>query len=160
LGTKKKIICNKCGNSWEEWNNPVPTVDAIIEIYDKNENFKGIVLIDRKNFPFGWAIPGGFMDYGETAETTAVREALEETSLKVKIKKLLGFYSSPERDPRHHTVTATYICSASGIPKADDDAKDAKIFELDKIPEIMAFDHRKVLDDYINYKKEINENKK
>jgi len=152
MGTTKTIKCNKCGNKWKEWKNPVPTVDAIIEIYE-NEKFKGIVLIERKNFPYGWAIPGGFMDYGETAETTAIREAKEETSLDVKIRTLLGFYSDPERDSRHHTVTATYVCKSKGIPVADDDAINAKIFELNDFPEKMAFDHRKVLNDYIVWKK-------
>lgn len=152
MGTIKTIKCGKCGNQWEVWNNPIPTVDALIEIYDKNE-YKGIVLIDRKNYPYGWAIPGGFMDYGESAETTAVREAQEETGLQVEITGLLGFYSDPDRDPRHHTVTAAYVCRASGIPKAGDDAKDAKIFAPDKIDVQLAFDHKKVICDYLLWRK-------
>ncbi|MBP7654288.1 NUDIX hydrolase [Candidatus Dependentiae bacterium] len=151
MGTTKKIQCVKCGNEWETWNNPIPTVDALIEIYE-NKEYKGIVLIERKNFPYGWAIPGGFMDYGETAEYTAVREAKEETGLNVDITGLLGFYSDPSRDPRHHTVTAVYICRAEGIPIAGDDAKNAKIFLPEKIRESLAFDHSKVINDYIKWR--------
>lgn len=144
----KNIKCSKCGYTWEDWNNPIPTVDALIEIFDNNI-FQGIVLIDRINFPFGWAIPGGFMEYGETAETTCVREAKEETGLDVAITGLLGFYSDPGRDPRHHTVTAVYVCRASGKPVAGDDAGKAQIFMPDIIPENMAFDHAKVIEDYM-----------
>jgi ADP-ribose pyrophosphatase YjhB (NUDIX family) len=153
MGTKKKIVCKKCGYEWEEWNNPIPTVDALIEIYDDSEKFKGIVLIKRKNFPYGWAIPGGFMDYGESAETTAIREAEEETTLKVEIQYLLGFYSNPDRDPRHHTVTAVYVCKSYGTPKGNDDAAEAKIFDITDIPQNLAFDHNKVIKDYIKRKK-------
>src|SRR5215469_13620725 len=102
---------------------PPIAADAIIEIGDK------IVLIERKNFPHGWAIPGGFVDLGETVEHAAVREALEETSLKVTVRALLGIYSRPGRDPRGQTITAVYVARSSGTPQAADDAKGVALFD-------------------------------
>jgi ADP-ribose pyrophosphatase YjhB (NUDIX family) len=122
--------------------NPVPTVDVIIELES------GIVLIKRRNPPPGWAIPGGFVDYGESVETAAVREAREETGLDVRLVRLLGVYSDPQRDPRSHTISTVFIAEASGLPVADDDAADADIFTEDTLPEEIAFDHRKILEDY------------
>ncbi len=128
------------------YKNPLITVDAIIEIDG------GIVLIKRKNPPYGWAIPGGFVDYGETLEAAAVREAREETCLDVKLVRQFHTYSDPGRDPRHHTVTTMFIATAAGTPRAADDAKDIGIFTRGNLPEEMAFDHRQVLDDYCNKK--------
>jgi ADP-ribose pyrophosphatase YjhB (NUDIX family) len=122
--------------------NPLITVDALIEIDG------GIILIKRKNPPYGWAIPGGFVDYGETLEEAAVREAKEETCLDINIIRQFHTYSDPGRDPRHHTVTTMFIASATGTPRADDDAQDIGIFTRDTLPEDMAFDHRQVLEDY------------
>lgn len=122
--------------------NPLPTVDIIIETPG------GIVLIERKNPPHGWAIPGGFVDYGETVEEAAVREAKEETGLDVTLTRLLGVYSDPRRDPRHHTISTVFVASAEGQPVADDDAADAGVFTRDCLPERLAFDHRKILKDY------------
>ncbi len=110
------------------------------------------MLIKRKNPPYGWAIPGGFVDYGETLEAAAVREAKEETCLDVNLVRQFHTYSDPDRDPRHHTVTTMFIATASGIPRAADDAKDIGIFTRDKLPEDIAFDHRKVLEDYFEKK--------
>lgn len=132
----------------KKFRNPFPTVDIIIETVTPHK--KGIVLIKRKNPPHGWAIPGGFVDYGESLEETAVREAEEETSLKVKLIRQFHTYSDPGRDPRHHTVTTVYIATASGDPIGQDDAAEARIFTRDEIPELMAFDHRSILDDYYN----------
>src|SRR5215471_204735 len=101
---------------------PPIAADTIIEVGDK------IVLIDRKNIPHGWAIPGGFVDFGETVEQAAIREALEETSMKVTLRALLGIYSRPDRDPRGHTITAVYVGRSSGPPVAADDAKGAELF--------------------------------
>jgi len=124
--------------------NPFPTVDIIIEVES------GIVLIERKNPPHGWAIPGGFVDYGETVEAAAVREAKEETGLDVELTALLGVYSDPLRDPRHHTISTVFVASATGQPVADDDAADAGVFTADTLPEDIAFDHREILADYFN----------
>jgi ADP-ribose pyrophosphatase YjhB (NUDIX family) len=126
--------------------NPLITVDTIIEING------GIVLIRRKNPPYGWAIPGGFVDYGETLEDAAVREAKEETCLDVDLVRQFHTYSDPRRDPRHHTVTTMFIATASGTPEAADDAKEIGIFTRDNLPEDIAFDHREVLEDYFKGK--------
>jgi len=126
--------------------NPFLTVDAIIEVAG------GIVLIKRKNPPPGWAIPGGFVDYGETIENAVVREAKEETGLDIRITRQFHTYSDPKRDPRHHTVSTIFIATASGTPVAADDAKDAGIFTRDNLPDEIAFDHRQILEDYFSGK--------
>ena len=124
---------------------PYPTVDIIIEI---NE---GILLIKRKNPPFGWALPGGFVDYGESLEDAAIREAKEETGLNVELLSQFHTYSDPNRDQRMHTISTVFIAKAEGEPKPADDAKDLAIFQKDSLPEKMAFDHRKILEDYLDY---------
>jgi 8-oxo-dGTP diphosphatase len=128
---------------------PIIAADIIIELLD--EPGRPIVLIERKNPPHGWAIPGGFVDVGETLEHAAVREAEEETGLKVKLKALLGNYSDPDRDPRGHTVTAVYVAEAHGLPKGGDDAKNAQPFDPLKPPQL-AFDHALVLADYRRFR--------
>ena len=138
-----KKQCPHCGGELECYRNPFPTVDIIIEIPRR-----GIVLIKRKNKPFGWAIPGGFVDYGETLEEAAVREAVEETGLKVELVRQWHTYSDPKRDPRHHTITTVFIARADGEPAAADDAQEAGIFRAENLPEPMAFDHRDILQDY------------
>lgn len=127
--------------------NPVPTVDIIIEIGGE------IVLIERRHEPFGWAIPGGFVDYGESLEDAARREAKEETSLDVRLKSLLGVYSKPSRDPRRHTISVVYIASAKGKPEAADDAKNLGLFSLNALPPALAFDHAEILSDYRRFRK-------
>jgi len=127
--------------------NPLPTADIIIEIDD------GIVLIERKNPPYGWAIPGGFVEYGESLEDAARREAEEETSLRVKLIEQFHTYSSPDRDPRHHTISTVFIAKANGKLKAGDDAKRGAIFSEGNVPENLAFDHKKIIRDYFMYKK-------
>lgn len=129
---------------------PLLAADALIELIDVPE--RPIVLIERKNPPHGWAIPGGFVDVGETVETAAVREALEEVSLHVTLRGLLGIYSGPQRDPRGHTVTAVYVAEASGMPVAADDAMNVGVFTLDQLPMPLAFDHAMVLEDYGRYR--------
>lgn len=129
-----------------KYRNPVPTVDIIIEVEG------GIVLIDRKNPPHGWAIPGGFVDYGETVEAAAIREAKEETGLDVKLTHLLGVYSDPFRDPRLHTISTVLVATADGQPVAADDAADAGVFTADTLPAEIAFDHRDILADYFREK--------
>ncbi len=126
---------------------PAATVDVIIEVGDR------IVLIRRKNPPPGWAIPGGFIDYGEKAEDAAEREALEETGLAVTLVTLLGVYSDPARDPRRHTISTVYIGAAQGTPSGRDDAAEAGLFAEDGLPSPLAFDHARILADYFRYKK-------
>lgn len=126
--------------------NPLLTVDAIIEIDH------GIILIKRKNPPAGWAIPGGFVDYGESLEQAAIREMKEETGLDIKLIRQFHTYSDPGRDPRHHTVSTIFIATASGKPEAADDAIDIGIFTRDSLPGEIAFDHRQILEDYFNGK--------
>lgn len=133
----------------KEFRNPVPTVDIIIEVdHPVLPGAKGIVLIRRKNPPYGWAIPGGFVDYGESLEQAAVREAREETSLEAELVRQFHTYSDPSRDERQHTITTVYIARASGEPRAADDALEAKIFSRNSIPRDMAFDHADILYDY------------
>lgn len=128
---------------------PFLAVDGIVEIYSDNGTFQGIVLIERRNKPIGLAIPGGFVDIGETVETAVVREMKEELSLDVTIQSLLGVYSDPARDSRFHCVSIVYICKAFGMPVGADDAKEAFIYSLDDIPyEKLVFDHAKILRDY------------
>ena len=129
---------------------PLLAADAIIELVDKPN--RPIVLIERKNPPFGWAIPGGFMDVGERLEVAAIREAKEEVCLDVRLKALLGLYSDPKRDDRGHTVTAVYVAEATGEPVADDDAKTLQIFDIDNLPNELAFDHAQVLEDYRQFR--------
>ena len=130
------------------YKNPIPTVDIIIEVQDAQERM--IVLIERKNPPHGWAIPGGFVDYGESLEKAAVREALEETGMQVDLIRQFHTYSDPERDKRKHTISTVFIASGKGVPAAADDAKDARLFRADEIPGDLAFDHSRILQDYIN----------
>lgn len=128
---------------------PQIAADAIIRLIDQPGN--PIVLIERKHIPYGWAIPGGFVDVGETLEQAAVREAREETSLQVKLITLLGLYSNPERDHRGHTVTAVYVAEATGTPKAADDAKNYQLAMPEQLPSPLAFDHALILADYLHY---------
>ena len=130
--------------------NPFPTVDIIIETETLQK--KGIVLIKRKNPPYGWALPGGFVDYGESLENAAVREAEEETTLKVNLIRQFHTYSHPGRDSRHHTISTVFIASASGEPRGEDDAAEADVFSKNEIPEEMAFDHRMIVEDYFSNK--------
>ena len=128
------------------YRNPLPTVDIIIETGG------GIVLIQRRNPPHGWAIPGGFVDYGESVEACAVREAREETGLDVQLTDLLYVYSRPDRDPRHHTLTTVFIACASGAPIAADDARIAEVFSSRSLPKPLVFDHAAILADYFDYR--------
>lgn len=127
---------------------PLLTVDVIIELADRPG--RPIVLIERANPPYGWALPGGFVDVGERLEAAAVREAREETSLAVRLNLLLGCYSAPDRDPRGHTVSAVYVGEAAGEPRAADDAKHLELFDP-REPPALAFDHALILRDYVRY---------
>jgi len=129
-----------------KYRNPLVTVDIIIEIKS------GIILIERQNPPHGWALPGGFVDYGESLEASAVREAKEETSLDIQLVEQFHTYSDPDRDPRHHTVTTVFIAKGFGTPKSADDAKNIGLFNKENLPGPIVFDHEKIIDDYFQYK--------
>jgi len=144
---KRTIQCPKCGNEIEIYKNPIPTVDIIIEIESK-----GMVLIKRKNPPYGWALPGGFVDYGESLEEAAVREAKEETDLDVRLIGQFHTYSDPKRDPRHHSISTVYVAKANGVPQAKDDAIEIGIFNETNLPDAIAFDHHFILKDYFKSK--------
>lgn len=130
-----------------EHRNPFPTVDIIIEI-GREDGRSGIVLVERKYPPPGWALPGGFVEYGESLEEAAIREAKEETSLDIRIIEQFHTYSEPGRDPRFHTITTVYIATAQGRPRAQDDARNVGIFTEEDMPHPLAFDHERILADY------------
>ena len=137
--------CPSCGHMITFHRNPVPTVDVVIFIPGQ-----GVVLIARKNPPPGWALPGGFVDYGETVERAAVREAFEETGLEVTLTGILGVYSDPGRDERMHTISVVYTARAADPTtlNAGDDAREARVFPLDALPAKLAFDHGQILKDF------------
>jgi 8-oxo-dGTP diphosphatase len=142
----KTLTCPSCGDNVKSYRNPIPTVDIIIEIDDR------IVLIERKNEPMGWALPGGFVDYGEMLENAAIREAFEETSIRISGLKLLGCYSDPARDNRQHNISTVYVAKGSGLPEAGDDAAKAILFRPDKLPQNLCFDHEQIVRDYLEKK--------
>ncbi len=137
--------CPHCGQPVVHYRNPVPTVDALIHIPGR-----GVVFVKRLNEPHGWALPGGFVDYGESAEKAAVREAKEETGLTVELTGLLGVYSDPARDPRQHTMSVVYIAQALDPDElaAGDDAKDVGVFPVGRWPSPLCFDHERIVNDY------------
>ncbi len=139
---RNRNTCPHCGKSLPKPRNPVPTVDVIIP------RGNSIVLIKRRNPPSGWALPGGFVDYGETLEYAAVREAKEETGLDCHILDLLGVYSDPNRDVRLHTISTVFIVDWKGEIQAGDDADEAVWFPLERLPGTIAFDHARIITDY------------
>lgn len=143
----KEVFCPNCGTLVFKYINPVPTVDIIIEVETKEG--VGIVLIFRKNPPQAWALPGGFVDYGESLEEAAAREAKEETGLEITALRQFHTYSDPARDPRRHTISTVFIAKAkSGSLRPSDDAARAEIFLEGKLPTPLAFDHEIILRDY------------
>lgn len=135
--------CPCCGHLSRRRRLPAVTVDIIIEYQDQ-----GLVLIQRTQPPLGWALPGGFVDYGETLEAAALREALEETGLKLTLLGQFHTYSDPRRDPRQHTITTVFVARGHGVPRAADDARSLGIFLPENLPEPLAFDHAQILADY------------
>lgn len=134
--------CPHCGKTVRVYRNPFPTVDIIISTGEK------IVLIQRRNPPFGWALPGGFVDYGESLETAAEREAREETGLSLTGLRQFRAYSAPGRDPRQHTISVVFTAHATGQPRAGDDALEAGLFSVDELPSPLCFDHAEIIEDY------------
>jgi 8-oxo-dGTP diphosphatase len=126
-------------------------VDIIIEVEGRS---RSVVLVRRKNEPLGWALPGGFVDYGETVEAAAAREAHEETGLTLSELRQFGAYSDPRRDPRGHTLSVVFIAKAVGSPKGGDDAAVARVFSEDNLPEDIVFDHRTIIEDYFKARSE------
>lgn len=147
-----QLPCPHCGKPVAVHRNPLPTVDIIIELIADADCVRSadreIVLIKRKNPPFGWALPGGFVDYGESLESAAFREAEEETSLKVELLGQLGAYSDPRRDSRHHSISVVFVAQAQGVPAAKDDAAEVKVFTHRNLPHELAFDHSRIIQDY------------
>lgn len=139
------LTCPQCRTEVLHYRNPAPTTDVII-----HDPARGIVLIERAHEPLGFALPGGFIDEGETAEAAAVREMREETSLDVELTGLLGVYSRPDRDPRRHTLGVVFVGTARNPEalRAGDDARRAAFFSMDALPPVLAFDHGRILDDF------------
>jgi 8-oxo-dGTP diphosphatase len=140
---QEALTCPACGSEVLRYRNPFPTVDIIIRIDDR------IVLIERRNPPAGWALPGGFVDYGESLEAAAIREAREETGLELDKLRQFRAYSAPDRDPRQHNISMVFTAVGRGQLKAGDDAAAAKLFLLSDLPEPLCFDHTQILRDYL-----------
>jgi len=136
------LQCPHCRQPIQTYRNPFPTVDIIIEIDGQ------IVLIERANQPIGWALPGGFVDYGESLEVAAEREAREETGLQVDNLRQFAAYSDPARDPRQHNISFVFTATAIGQPAGGDDAARAVLFRLDDLPRDLCFDHARIIADY------------
>jgi len=141
--------CPQCGQPIRRYRNPASTVDIIIEYEDQ-----GLVLIERGKPPWGWALPGGFVEYGESLEAAARREAREETGLEVELLGQFHTYSDPRRDPRQHTITTVYVGRARGALQAASDARAAAVFPADGLPAMLAFDHGRILADYLRVRRE------
>jgi 8-oxo-dGTP diphosphatase len=140
---KEHLACPACGAVVTRYRNPFPTVDIIIR-----DDAGHIVLIERRHEPHGWALPGGFVDYGETLEQAATREAFEETGLELYALRQFRAYSEPQRDPRQHNISIVFTARTRGRLRAGDDAKSARWFPLDAPPSPLCFDHGAILEDY------------
>ena len=138
------LKCPNCAATVTTYRNPFPTVDIIIRQGER------IVLIERKNPPFGWALPGGFVDYGESLEQAALREAKEETALELSDLSQFRAYSDPDRDPRQHNISMVFTAEGAGELCGGDDAAQARLFALDDLPAALCFDHARILEDYRN----------
>ncbi len=142
-----RLVCPHCGRRLDRFDQPRLTVDAVVE------NRRGeVLLVERRNEPRGWALPGGFVDPGETVEAAAARELREETGLAARALVQFHVYSDPARDPRHPTVTVVFLVRAEGTPRGGDDAADARFFPADRLPSPIAFDHREILADVARWR--------
>ncbi|MFO7767998.1 MAG: NUDIX hydrolase [bacterium] len=150
---KGTVECPECGAEVPQRRNPFPTVDCLIR-RKTGEGAPGVVLIRRKNPPEGWAIPGGFVDYGESVEDAVRREMKEETDLELEELEQFHVYSAPDRDPRFHTICTVFLARGVGELQAGDDAADARVFPLDGLPPAaeLAFDHHAILTDYLEWR--------
>ena len=144
------LKCPQCNADIVQYHHPLLTIDIVIRLENNDGAIsdRTILLIRRRRPPMGWAIPGGFVDYGETLEDAARREAMEETGLEVTDLKQLGAYSDPSRDSRAHTVSVVFTAMATGEPHAASDAAETGLFTEKTLPTPLAFDHRKILEDY------------
>lgn len=149
------IHCPACGTEIPQRSNPFPTVDCLIR-YPDPAGVMGLVLIERGNPPPGWAIPGGFVEYGESVEDAVRREMMEETGLELEDLEQFHVYSDPDRDPRFHTICAVFLARGRGDLHAGDDAASARVFPLDGLPEVseLAFDHHSILTDYLAWREQ------
>lgn len=146
----EQLVCPHCGTTLDEWKQPKITVDVLVE-----DPAGRILLVRRRNPPEGWAVPGGFVDVGETLEAAAVRELMEETGLAVELIGQFHTYSDPKRDPRHHTITTVFLgrpMDPKALPVAGDDALEAMFFAPEAPPTPMAFDHDRVLADFLRFR--------
>jgi ADP-ribose pyrophosphatase YjhB (NUDIX family) len=139
----EKHVCPACGHVTEEYRNPRIAVDVVVDIAGK------ILLVRRRNPPYGWALPGGYIEYGESAEDAAVREVSEEAGIEITGLAQFRVYSDPARDPRHHVITIVFTASSTNTPAAGDDAADVGLFDPRDFPSPLAFDHGRILEDYL-----------
>lgn len=147
---EKELACPRCGAPVVVYDNPAPTVDVVIYAPER-----GVVLIERRNPPYGHALPGGFIDRGECAEQAARREVREECRLEVALQGVLGVYSDPKRDPRGHTLSIVFVARPLQPASlcAGDDARRAFFVPLAALPADLAFDHRHILDDFLSWQR-------
>ncbi|MFH1679514.1 MAG: NUDIX hydrolase [Candidatus Eisenbacteria bacterium] len=142
--SRATVRCPSCGIEVDKYRNPFPTVDLIL----MDQAGSGVYLVERKNPPPGWALPGGFVEWGESLEDAARREGEEETSLVVELSGQFRAYGDPDRDPRFHTITVVFAAHGAGEARGRDDARSARFFRWDELPERMAFDHRRILEEF------------
>ncbi len=152
MSRREHLTCPQCGAPVVRYRNPFPTVDIIIELEGQGREAP-VVLVRRANPPLGWALPGGFIDYGESAPAAARREAREETGLEVRLQALIGVYSHPGRDPRFHTLTTVFAARARGEPVFGDDAAGGGVFALEELPHPLCFDHARILEHYRQWRR-------